>query len=702
MAALALLCLEAASAPVGAHVGNGEAETPKVTTDTPRTPIELLAGPVVILLDRAGQPVARRGEQAETGVKLSEADLVAAIANGNPSEDRIAWLWNFLADDDNAAFVRPEIVKALASVTRTARTREAMWSELSALSRTPTNDRSRQRTLLDLFERQRQLLLPLLPPIKESEGGGDEMARLMTSSRLFGDDIWQSLFDMVVRNPGAVARMIERERERGRPVKWEYQGFEGMMRWKEAHLVAGAPQMPKTLEELDAASETFVTIFNALHSLNDWYRKQMLKGLGPVQLFNTAVGGEQELYRLGTSGYRDHLHPLILDGIRKAGSFEAFLEAATPSWLTERDPGARSKRGLVFVRIASAFGLLDSVLETLREPDRFIAETLAAVADPRTFNAGSTVAIDMLTGEPTSTLSRSFRKTMIDRLYALYRGEVSPGPSSVYGSMLSAYQTVTGDRREPAIDRKFPVGADIMELPFTRLFTPDGRSGHIHRMFMRLHDDIDAAGNWSSFRILMRKLGAQTADHQLYSVYRLANHRRAIEIYVNRPSETGIRKGIDAISHKLAGRTVHTVIGRGHTGIIIPLQVDTRRLLGPNIDRVAALIVGSCGGDASVRDLVTTFGFVPIVTTKATGRQLFNDAIIRHYIDQLMAMRPNQRLVMTSLVGKALAPYLSPRANEELREDAALYRVNVATVLAARLFDRHVRPHIGLQKNVSR
>ncbi|MEZ5855321.1 MAG: hypothetical protein R3D67_11495 [Hyphomicrobiaceae bacterium] len=568
-------------------------------------------------------------------------------------------------------------------------------------SRVPSGSQDR-RTLLALFQSHRTELLPLLPPIKESEGGGDEMARLMTSSRIFGDDIWQSLFDMVVRNPGAVARMIERERERGRPVKWEYQAFEGMLRWKEAHLVAGAPQMPQTLTALDTASETFVTIFNALHSLNEWYRKQMLKGLGPTQLFNITVGGEQELYRLGTSGYRDHLHPLILSGIKKAGSFEAFLDEATPAWLTDSDPGARSKRGMVFVRIASAFGLLDSVLETLNDPQRFISDTLAALAEPQTFSASSTLVIDMLTRQANSQLARAFTKAMIERLYALYRSEQSPARLSVYGSMLSAYQAVTGDRREPGVDREFPVDADILALPFDRLFSRDSRGHLTHRIFMRLHDDIDAAGNWSSFRNLMAKLGAQKSDDRLFTVYRLVKGRRAIEIYVNRPSESGIRNGIDAISRKLGGNIIHTVIGRGHTGIIIPLQVDTRRLLGPKINRVAALIVGSCGGDASVRDLITTFGFLPIVTTKATGRQLLNDTIIRHYLSQLMSLRPGQNLIMTSLVDKALAPYLSARANEELREDAELYRVNVATVLAARLFDRHVRPHVIYKRAVSR
>ncbi|MEQ1611718.1 MAG: hypothetical protein ABL904_03115 [Hyphomicrobiaceae bacterium] len=622
-------------------------------------------------------------------VTLSEAAVIEALRLGNATANEIASLWELLADDDLASLATPPIVKALAAATHLPRVREVMWSELAELSRS----RSRPaQGLLSVFEHHRVDILPRLPPIRETEGGGDEMAHLMTQTRVFGDDIWQGLSDMVLRNPGAVARKIERERERGRPVKWEFQAFEGMMRWKDAHLVAGAPQPPRTLPELDTAGETFITVFNALHSLDDWYRKQMLRGLGPLELYNAAVGGEQELYRLGTSGYRGFIHPMILEGIKAAGSFEAFITKATPSRFGDA-AAARSQRGMVFVRIASSFGLLDSVLETMNDRVGFVSEAITALGDPRSFEGSSTIVLDVLTAQTKSQRSAEFKRALLDRLYGLYQSETDPARRSVYGSMLSAYQTVTGDRRDEGITRAFPLDGSLIHVPFDRLFVRQANSQLVHRMFMRMHDDIDGAVTYAGFRTMMRGLGASVQEQKTHTLFRIGARQRTIEIYVNRPSESGVRQGIADIGRLLGSRRVHTVIGRGHTGIISPLQSDTRRLLGDRIGEVATVIVGSCGSDASVREMIGTFGYVPIVTTKSTGRQVLNNAIVRAYVASLRELPPGAALSMSRVVANAMAPFLGPRAEEEVREDAALYRVNVATALAAQLFDTHVHPH---------
>jgi hypothetical protein len=653
----------------------------------------LISGSFVVVSgdDKVVASLRRNDAPVET---LTEADVVEAIERAARTADDIVALWELLAGQAAPGLVTLPIVKALATATNSPRTREALWSELSELARIQRpRSPAEAGNLLAFFERHREALLPLLPAIRESEGGGDEMAKLMSSTRVFGEDFSRSLLTMLSRNPGAVARLIERERERGRPVKWEKQAFEGMMRWKEAHLVGGAPHPPRTLQELDAAGESFITIFNALHSLDDWYRKQMLRGLGPVELFNAAVGGEQELYRLGTSGYRGFIHAIILKGIKDTGSFEAFLAKATPTWLGEAGPAIRSQRAMVFVRIASSFGLLDSVLETFGDRDRFITEAIMALGDPRAFEGSSTIVLDVLTASSNSQLTADFKRALLDRLYGLYRIEASAARRSVYGSMLSAYQTVTGDQRDSAIGREFPLDRSLMQVPFERLFVRQTGPRLVHRMFMRMHDDIDGAATYASFRVMMRSLGASINERKSIAIFRIAGRQRMIEIYVNRPSEDGVRQGIADIANLLGDHVVHTVIGRGHTGIITPLQTDSRRILGLRMEGVAIVMVGSCGSDASVRELIGTFGYVPIVTTKSTGRQVLNNAIIRAYIGELLELPPGGELSMARLLDRAMAPYLGKRIEVEVREDAALYRVNVATALAARLFDTHVLRH---------
>ena len=665
--------------------------------------IERLARGSVTVLDAAGRQVAalRRGDgPVET---VTQGAIVEALRSTTPSAEQVEALWDALADDDSAGLATLAIVKALASATDTPRKREALWSELAELARA-VKPRSAQssRPLLGLFEQHRAELLALLPPLRETEGGGDEMAFLMTSSRVFGGDIWESLFDMVKRNPGAVARMIERERERGRPVKWEFQGFEGMMRWKDQHLVNGGVAAANSLEALDAAGETFITIFNALHSVDDWYRAQMLRGLGPVELFNAAVGGEQELYRLGTSGYHDFLHPIILKGIASSGSFEAFLEQTAPRWLGDAAAEVTSRRGLVFLRIASSFGLLDSVLAKVRDRDRFVADAIASLGDPRSFETVGSIVVDVLTGSSKSPQAQAFKRALLERLYGLYRVETHPARLSVYGSMLSVYQTVTGDRRDAAVDREFPLDPSMLSVPFGRLFAPAGQSGHVHRIFMRMHDDLDAVGTFASFRGQMQRLGASVRNERNFVVFRLGSPRRTVEIYANKPNQAGIRQGIADIGKALKGARVETVVGRCHTGIISHLQTDARRLLGNRISDVAAVIVGTCGGGASVRELIGTFGYVPFVSAKSTGRQVINNAIMEAYIATLLAMAPGDKLSMTVVLDRALARFLKDKANSELRDDARLYQVSNGTVLAARLFDTHVRRHLEPERHVAR
>lgn len=676
--------------------------------DAARTPqldavIARLGAGAQSLVNEPSQIVVSRIPGALPVDHLDERMIVDAIRGAVPTADNVVRLWDILADRGNASVATLPVIMALANVTTTARTRDALWSELAALSRASSpSSGTKAPSMLGLFETHRADLLPLLPAIRETEGAGDEMAYLMTSSHVFGGDIWESLFDMVKRNPGAVARHIERQRERGRPVKWEFQGFEGLMQWRDARFSAGAKLAPKTLDALDADGETFIKIFNALHSLDDWFRVQMLHGLGPIELFNAAVGGEQQLYRLGTSGYRDFLHPIILQGIKSSGSFEAFLEKALPFSNGHGRRSAASKRGLVFVRIASSFGLLDSVLDTVLDREAFIDDAIAALGDPRSFEGSSAIVVELLTGRSTTTQAAAFKSALLDRLYDLYRAEVNPARRNVYGGMLSAYQTVTADHRDSTIDRAFPLDKSMQQLPFDRLFPSRSGGALVHRIFMRMHDDIDAARTFKSFRTMMQSLGASIDEKRHHAVFRITAPQRAIEIYANKPNAPGLRLGIPDIAKVLQGRGVETIIGRGHTGIIGPLQADARRVLGDSVRNVATVIVGTCGSDASVREMISTFGYVPFVTAKSSGHQPINNEIIKTYIRTLLTLKPGDTLSMTQVLDQALVRFTTAQANQELREDAQLYQINLATALASQLFDKHVRRYVETQQRVSR
>ncbi len=702
-AALALAIVGAAfpsAASAHEHIAPGEHRTSSAALDA--LIAQLTAGSLA-LVDEQGQIHVTKSRGLGPVQRLSERDVINAIATTEPVSEQIVRLWELFADRENSAFATVPIITALASSSTHPQTREALWSELAALSRVSNAKEAAQpRSLLALFEQHREHILPLLPPVRETEGAGDEMAHLMTHSQVFGGDIWESLSDMVKRNPAAVARHIERQRERGQPVKWEYQGFEGLMKWRDTNFIAAARQHPQSPAALDAAGETFIAIFNSLHTLDDWFRVQMLKGLGPADLFNAVVSGEQTLYQLGTSGYRDFLHPIILQGIKASGTFEAFVARAAPHAAIANGPGSGAKRALVFMRIASSFGLLDSVLETVRDRDAFVTDAIAALGDPRSFEGSSAMVVEFLTDRTVTPQSAAFQRALLDRLYALYAGAADPARRSVYGSMLSAYQTVTGDRRDRTIDRDFPLDGAITLLPFERLFKPAGKSQWVHRIFMRMHDDLDAGRTYISVRALMKSLGASAREDRHYTTFRIVAPQRTIEIYVNNPDAAGVREGIADIGKRLRGGGVETIIGRGHTGIITSLQADSRRVLGDSIRSVAAVIVGTCGSDASVRDLISTFGYAPFITTRSSGHQSINNAIIETYITALLALQPGGTLSMASVLDRALARFLKEQANEELREDAKLYRVNTATALAAQLFDTHVKRFSDKQLRVSR
>ena len=669
---------------------------PRAEVHTAETLIFRLTQQPFVLVDGAGRVLGTHSRGDGPVKPVSEQEIIETLQASQLTSEHGAALWAFLADLDNASVVTLPIVKSLVAASATPKAREALYSELAGLARAfSRNDpsRSRERSLLGLFERHRSALRPLFLELRETEASCDEMITLMLSSRVFGADLDESVSYVSERIPAAVARRIERERELGRSARWEYAAFESMVRWKDARLVPGAARAPRSLNELDAAGASFVTIFNCLHAVDVGFREVILRGLGPVELFNAVVAGENELYRLGTSGYRGFLHAIILRGIRESGSFEAFLARAVPRQLGDEAIRAADHRGMVFLRVVASFGLLELLLETVRDRDRFIGDAIASLGDPRSFEGNSSVVMDLLTAQSDSPAVLAFKGLLLDRLYERYRIERRASLQTVYGSMLSVYQTVTGNRRDSAIDRDFPLDSAVFRIPFERLFSPDGSGGFAHRMFMRMDENEDAVGTYAAFRGLVMSLGASVRDERYYEVFRFAAPGRAIEIYANKPSAAGIRQGIADIADALRGSRVETVIGRGHTSIIAPLQVDAKRVLGNRVKEVATVIVGSCGGDASVRELITTFGYIPYLTTKSTGRQLINNAIMKSYIAALMALPQDASLAMVDVLDRALERFMGAGVDEATRTDASLYQVNMTTVLTALLFDAHVRRH---------
>lgn len=634
---------------------------------------------------------------------VNEPEILRTLEAARPSPEQAMALWEFFADEDNWAVTTLPVIKALAAASDQPQSRQALWSELSALARAYARGdraRTRERSLLGLFERNRDVLLPQLVEVPETEGSSDEMIELMLSTRVFGSDQEESVRHVSGRIPAAVARHIERKRELGQPVRWEYPAFESMARWKDARLLARGVKAPRSLAGLDAAGETFIVVFNCLHTLDIGFREVMLRGLGPVEIFNAVVAGEKELYRLGTSGYRTYLHAVIMRGIKEAGSFEAFIDRAAPRHLGEEARRASGRRAMVFLRVVSSFGLIEPVLATVRDRDRFIDGALSSLGDPSTFEENSSVVLDVLTARSGAAEALGFRTALLERLYERYAQAGDPLSRGVYGSMLSVYQTVADDHRDPAIDTAYPLDRNAFLIPFERLFSDDGSGGYVHRMFMRLDETIDDTQTFANFRTLMLSLGASVRDEEFHIVFTIADPRRRIEIYANRPTSQGLRQGIDDIEDLLRGMRVETVIGRGHTNIIAPLQKDARRLLGERLKSVAVVFVGSCGGDASVRELIRTFGYIPFLTTKSTGRQVINNAIIKSYIADLATLQPGERLDITEVVRDGTQRFLQ-WSDEELRADARLYHVNRAAVLGALLFDSYLRPHIGAAQTVA-
>jgi hypothetical protein len=428
-----------------------------------------------------------------------------------------------------------------------------------------------------------------------------------------------------------------------------------------------------------------------LHALDDGWRHKMLRGLGPSEVFDAVVAGETELYRMGTSGYRNFMHAIIQKGIAESGSLEAFLEKSAAARLgldARRDLG---RRGIVYLRVVSAFGLLDPVMAMVKDRPRFIELAVASLGDPAMFENNATVLLDLLTARTTSTSAVAFRKDLLDRLYRRHGEESEPGRKGIYGGLLSVYQSITGDRRDAEIDRAFPIDRDLKKTPFNELFARNRDGSHVHRMFMRFDEDIDASSSFTSFRASMLARGAESSNGELFEAWRLRKGNRSVEIYANRPSAAGVSKGIAEIARTLDGAHVHSVVGRGHSGIITPLRTDSVRLLGSRTSRVATVILGTCGGTASVRELIDTFGYRLYVSTRSTGRLVLNNALINTYVTALLDLAPGERLAITDVLSRSMGPYLKPGTDAEMRENAEFYHANAAGVYAALLFDRHVR-----------
>jgi hypothetical protein len=697
---LLLGALVAAVVGTSSHVWGHEpaAELQAVDEDAIEEVLERLTSGSIALIDGTGRVLAQRSRGDEAPQPLEERAVVQAIKGYRLTGDAASTLWSFFAGEENASFRTLPIIEALVRATSTTQSREAMWSALGEPLRLhlsgPERPGVRERSLYAFFERHRDALRPAITEVRETELSTDYITELMLDTRVFGRNLEDSVAWVSDNIPAATIRHMEYERGIGRPVRWEYAAFERMVKWKDARLVPGAAKFPRTLEQMDTYGESFVIIFNNLHGFDEWYRTTMLKGLGPVEVFNIVVSGEKELYRLGTSGYRDHLHPLILRGIKQRGSFEAFLQHATARLPTSGTDVA-GRRASVFLRVATSFGLLEQVLETIRDHERFIADVIASAGDPRSFEGNGAVIMDILTAETGSATARSFTRSLLEQLYARHGAESDLTRKIVYGGLLSVYQTLTGNRREPAIDLAYPLDDAMFRIPFERLFSRDGDGMHTHRMFMRMDRDVDAQVTFSSFRSLMEARGAKVRQEKHYEVYRLTGQGRAIEIYANKPSAAGTAQGIAEIEALVRGERIETVIGRGHTSIVRPLRTSSELVLGDRLKDVALVFVGTCGGDASVHDLMSTFGFKPYLTTRATGRMVINNAIIDSYITRLMALHEGDRLSVQDVLANGTARFRRRGVGDEMQADAGFYRVSLATVLAAQLFEFHLRKADG-------
>lgn len=664
--------------------------------------VDTLRQKSVAILDGDGQVVASKAAGSGTPALVREADVVKLLRSGTPGPKLVIELWDVFADLENSSLLRLPIIQALLAATTSPEMREAMWSELAGLQRTRAAKKTLEFSLLEFFERHGAVLRQGFGERRETETSGEEMLVLMAGSKIFGTSFKESLAWIGRHNPGALARRIEHERGTGRPVSWEDAAFEHMLAWKRDQLGRGTPNVIKSIDDWDQFGETFALIFNSLHGLDERYRKRMLEGVDPVAVFNVVVGGEFELYRMGTSSYRDHLHEVFMNGLKNAGSFEAFLTHAGKSWADGTVEAAALSRGMVALRVASSFGNLDDVLMTVRDAESFIDHAIHALTDTKNLERNALVILDLLTSTASSAAATGFRQALSDTLYKSFDTESDEWLRNVYGSVLSVYQTVTGSRKNRAIDAEFPIDDAVFRVPFGKLYTPDGRNRFVHRMFMRLDEDTDASAVYSSFRTLARSRGASHRQSRHHEMYRFASAGRAIEIYLNKPTTQGTTRGVGDIAAELRGKRVETVIGRGHSGIIKPLKESSKRVLGDMIGDVSLVLVGTCGGDASIPGLVDTFGYVSFVATRSTGRQVINNAIMEEYIDALLALKPGRRLALADVLDAATRRFLSRRGDGYLRDDAAFYGLSAKRVLLAQLLDRHVPKAVPQAQHAAR
>lgn len=641
--------------------------------------------------------------RVDTTERLTEQALAERLASAPLTDTDAAALWELLAGDDAKPLYRLPVLKAAVASTRSPKAREALWSELASVWREKRGEPQKLKvSLVGAFERYRKDLQSVYPEARETESTGDEMVDLMPATEIFGANTDDSVAWLSEHHPAALARRIERERGRGKPVQWEATALKQMLRWKDARLVKGGSKVPRTLATLDTAAESFITIFNCLHDLEPKRREDMLRGLTPEDVFNAVVGGEAELYRLGTSSYRDHLHGVIMRGIRASGSFETFIDKAIPRHLGDAAVNAAGSRALMFLRVVSSFGLLEEVLDHVKDRERFIDGVIASLADPRLFDRNGAVVMDVLLSRANSQSATAFKQILLDKLYAKHGTTDALAVRSVYGSLLSVYQTLTGNRRSFAIDRDFPLDETLFRIPFDRLFSPDQKGLLTHRIVMRMDEDTDAVMTYTNFRNLIRRQGALLREERHFDLYRISRAGRVIEIYVNKPTAQGTKQGIADIASVLKGRRVETIVGRGHTSIITPLRKDAKRILADRVKNVSVVLLGTCGGDASVPELIDTFGPRSFFTTRATGRLVINNAIVETYVAALLSLPRGARLSMDDILRNATSRFAARGTDPDLKDDASFYRLAMPMVLTSDLYDKHVRRHAEAEWQVAR
>ncbi len=377
-------------------------------------------------------------------------------------------------------------------------------------------------------------------------------------------------------------------------------------------------------EKLDELLVPIISEMNELHEAKDDKRFAALKQMDARKLYLLLVVSAEQ----GSPGV------LLSESVAYPSTYQGIFDHFLSRLHKDKTSGYDLLRQMgdyqadEFISLAAQRGRFGDFLETMtpQEQQKFLQDYFESLSEADEVSVVAGVAADVLRQTKNPQTLAAVSKTI--RIGFEKAGGAHPDVRAAYGvlSVLAEDEPswISQSERE-----QFRL-TDLSSIETRDLESDDGR---IYERYFFYNDEDGRASFGNFIKDFSNRPGWTINRKKGYVIVTSKGQDREIAIFANEPStgpgkdqsndfeEKGINDPVDTALEK-AGITPTVFVHRGH---IYHQNFSTKRLP----ESAKLLVLGSCGGYATVDQIAKDHPDVQVISTKGTGTKMVNDAVLR-------------------------------------------------------------------------